>query len=392
MNKYFKQPSYFSSFSCMGGKCPVNCCYGWIILWKQEEMDKVLNGGCSKELADKMKNCFEPIHIYGADQFSVKLRDDRGCPMLTEDHMCSIQRELGEDFLGKTCTQYPRKHLLIGDTVHRVCSASCYVVMDKLCNFEKASDLINTSVSAENTHAKKDSQKSIQERPEKKFRREIFDFFYESLESNKRPFEVSVVLGALAAKNLTKLIERGEIGRIPEAIKIFRAQFNNPDEIEKLQHVKPNYNVKFGLVSEIMEHLSKNNFLDPLRDSQGVFNIDKYNLGLARFNQVFADRQFYLKNIALNNMLDLAFPFSHDFEGSIFENYLYWVASVATIKLLSCAAGLQKNEQKIEEVFKITSAYFIRSFCHSPTNIPKVLDLLKEYNITSPAYTMLLLK
>ena len=56
---YFRQTRCYNQFTCIGSECTANCCYGWNIAWKKDEVDKIKNApGCSPELKEKIEKSF----------------------------------------------------------------------------------------------------------------------------------------------------------------------------------------------------------------------------------------------------------------------------------------------------------------------------------------------
>jgi len=64
----YYQPEYVKNFQCDGKKYDARCCKKWAIFIDEKNF----------------------------------------CPFLTEDNLCRLQKNFGEDFLSETCTNYPR--------------------------------------------------------------------------------------------------------------------------------------------------------------------------------------------------------------------------------------------------------------------------------------------
>ena len=98
---YYRQPRYFTDFHCIGGDCPDNCCYGWIIDWKAEEINKLRSApDMSEDLRALINKSFTSIADYEG-HYKIKF-DERGkCPLLADDGFCRIQRELGVEYMSE---------------------------------------------------------------------------------------------------------------------------------------------------------------------------------------------------------------------------------------------------------------------------------------------------
>ena len=111
---YYRQPKYYGEFKCIGSECTANCCYGWKIEWTKDEVDKVKNApNCSAELKEKIENCFVPDANKDENAFLIYFDERGSCPCVTEEGLCSVQKELGAEYLSLTCTIYPRYNSFI---------------------------------------------------------------------------------------------------------------------------------------------------------------------------------------------------------------------------------------------------------------------------------------
>ena len=98
-----RQPSYYSSFRCLGGACPDTCCRDWDIVLDPETIADYQSAPPS--LAQRLQSSLT-IDEDGDTCFRL---DEHGmCTMLTEDGLCAIQKEWGESHLCGHCAAYPR--------------------------------------------------------------------------------------------------------------------------------------------------------------------------------------------------------------------------------------------------------------------------------------------
>lgn len=403
---YYRQPRYFGDFHCIGNACPDNCCYGWRIDWYTDEVEKlkIAKDKMSPDLRELVDKSFE-LNVELDNQYQI-LFDEKGrCSFLTEDGLCRIQRELGVEYMSETCMVYPRRYVSAGNTIYSFCNMSCREVITKLINDEKAMDMVNIPVKKEKTLRRNISFFSSEDlalHPELKFNEELIEFFFNILADKKHDVETNIILGALAAQALTKLVDNGETDRIPEAIKSLRAQMHNPAQLKMIEDIKPNYRLRFGVIEHLIKNIIGFSFIRTLSDETGTPNIDYYDAAYAKLNEIFKDRPFYLRNIALNLMLELDVPFKFK-DMTIYENYSLFVVSYACIKLNLISIALADEElfikmqkqtfhYKGDERFAGLTAIFCRGICQNNSKGKLLLAYLKEFKITSPAYLALLVK
>ncbi|MDE7289829.1 MAG: flagellin lysine-N-methylase, partial [Oscillospiraceae bacterium] len=281
--QFYKQPRYYDSFSCIGGSCPMSCCLGWRVDWVKNEIEKLKSAECSDKLRTLIDNSF--MQFGGnSEKFLIKMDDKKRCPFLTEDNFCSIQRELGAEYLSHTCTIYPRNSMLCGNTILKYCNLSCYRIMDILCSESDCMVLENRMLKAKKTRvANMDNSLDFMNHPELKYRQQLFDFFYEIISDDSHSIEISVILGALAAQSISKLIEKGAYDKIPESIQILKKQLENPEQIKKLENITPNYAIKLGFASEISSKILRSDMIKLISEEDGGISVAKYNDGIKKF-------------------------------------------------------------------------------------------------------------
>ena len=120
---YF-QPEYVSKFKCDGAKCNARCCKGWSISIDKASYEKY------SALADAQE--IIPHINFNSEKKSyvMKLDEKNFCPMLTENNLCRLQRDYGEEFLSVTCSSYPRHTYNLGKFFERSLTMTCPVAAE----------------------------------------------------------------------------------------------------------------------------------------------------------------------------------------------------------------------------------------------------------------------
>lgn len=400
---YYRQPRYFGEFQCIGSDCSDNCCYGWCIDWTKEEVEKVKNApNISSELKELVEEAFIPCGD-NTEKYKVEFDERKKCPCVTSEGLCRIQRELGAEYLSFTCASYPRSALGAPEVIYRYCCASCREITRRLLNDKNAVELM--SCPKDDPRAVNVVNKSTDEaiaHPELKYRSELLEFFHELISDKKIPVETAIILGALAAQKLTEIVSLKEYDRIPEAIKAFRKQLHNAEQLKAIENIKPNYYLKFGFLSELIEKVVKDGATALLHDETGTLNIDLYNRGEQGLRESLKGREFFLRNLALNLLFEFAVPFKFE-EKNILENYGLFVAAFGLLKLnliavCSTEKGITMRTHGQEFVYhgddKIIgmTAIICRGICQNSSKAKMVIGLLNDNKFTTPAYLALLVK
>ena len=120
MKKYlYFRPEYVGKFKCDGAKCNARCCKNWAIFIDAASYEKY-----PADIKDKIKFNEE------RKQYLMTLDEKKFCPMLTENNLCRLQRDFGEDFLSMTCATYPRYTYDFGKFFERSLTLSCPVAAE----------------------------------------------------------------------------------------------------------------------------------------------------------------------------------------------------------------------------------------------------------------------
>lgn len=94
-------PDYFKEFKCIASECEDTCCAGWGIVIDEKTLKHYES--VKGEFGDRLRS-----EITVEDGESIFILKGDNCPFLTENKMCDIYNNLGEDSLCYTCSQYPR--------------------------------------------------------------------------------------------------------------------------------------------------------------------------------------------------------------------------------------------------------------------------------------------
>ena len=120
------RPEYSERFRCIGPACEDSCCQGWAVSIDKPAFEKYqsLPAGPLRVLLDenieRTPDDANPAHFA-----RMRMGPSLTCPVLTEDRLCRIHAELGEEFLCTTCAVYPRIVSSIDNLEEKALSLSC---------------------------------------------------------------------------------------------------------------------------------------------------------------------------------------------------------------------------------------------------------------------------
>jgi lysine-N-methylase len=117
---------YAKNFRCIGSACEDTCCQGWSVPIDQATLEsyrRLPNSPLRMLIDSSILAMPEPAQ----PEVAAKIRMDGSnqCPLLSAERLCSIQAQLGEEFLSHACATYPRIHQSIGSTRETALTLSC---------------------------------------------------------------------------------------------------------------------------------------------------------------------------------------------------------------------------------------------------------------------------
>ena len=119
-------PSYMKDFKCIGQRCEESCCYGWNV-----DLDKKTYKKYITNQNEKLRPLFQTMinrrHNNKSDvnYAKIKMDSNKGCPFLDENKLCNIHKELGEDYMSDTCSDYPRYTRKVDGMLEQSATISC---------------------------------------------------------------------------------------------------------------------------------------------------------------------------------------------------------------------------------------------------------------------------
>ncbi len=123
------RPTYSQRFRCIGSACEDTCCQGWTVPIDREACEKY------RGLPDSPLRTLIDVSLTVSPQCAerpkpagfaaIRMDASNRCPLLTEDRLCRIQADLGEEFLSRACATYPRIAHSTGGIEETALTLSC---------------------------------------------------------------------------------------------------------------------------------------------------------------------------------------------------------------------------------------------------------------------------
>lgn len=125
-------PTFMKDFKCIGPECENHCCQKWNVSITAVTYQQLHSLG-DIEINDVLANHTRPSiantaakSAYNQAQYKDFVMDkDGNCPFLTDEQLCYIHKNHGEQYLPMICNIYPRDTKLVDGTVYQSLSISC---------------------------------------------------------------------------------------------------------------------------------------------------------------------------------------------------------------------------------------------------------------------------
>lgn len=223
-------PSYFNSFSCIGGECEETCCAGWIIsiddkTYKKYKKvkDPAMKARLDKELVAKKGNATAE---YAA---KIKLKNGR-CAFLNKGDLCDIYIHLGKSFLSHTCTLYPRTINKIDGTLEYSMTLSCPEACRKILlnpegiQFESGEACIHEDIINANIQPSSKGEKW------QDYFLQLRRWMLDLLQDRRCTIDQRLYLLEQEVEQVDKFIRQGNIKRLPKMLMDLKAE--RPDKLD----------------------------------------------------------------------------------------------------------------------------------------------------------------
>jgi len=118
------QPRSYHAFRCIGADCEDTCCVGWVVNVDKPTYETYQR--CDDpELGPRLRELVSINTVNSSDDNYARITlSSPSCPFLAEG-LCSIQKQLGEEYLSVMCSAYPRVMNVVDDVLQRSLDLSC---------------------------------------------------------------------------------------------------------------------------------------------------------------------------------------------------------------------------------------------------------------------------
>lgn len=123
----------YDKFKCIADKCKFTCCKGWDINVDTNTYNKWKEKSELNYLLDNVRF----IKSNGENSYLIKKETKGVCPLLSDEGLCNIVINHGEEYLSSTCKSFPRIENDFDDVKELTLSCSCPEVVNIISNMKE---------------------------------------------------------------------------------------------------------------------------------------------------------------------------------------------------------------------------------------------------------------
>lgn len=360
---------YNDEFECIGNKCEDHCCKDWNITVDKKTYMKYKKLA-SSEFKTKLCNNVGRNRKSKSDYDYAKINlIDNKCPMLSEEGLCDVYKNIGPENMCYTCKTYPRIYNAVDDTIESSLTLSCIEVARNIL-LRKNSIEFNLDIKEiENLNTIKNISASKSKIIREKYFNEIRVFCIGLIQNRKFKIEERLTILGLFINNISNIKEESlvieTINKYSESIE--SGVYNN-----LLKDI--NFDKVIDAQLEFLTNIYKVILSKNIKDQRYIENF----INIVNALKLNSENPDLIKESFINSLNDYYSPFMSNYE-YIYENYLvsYMFKNLFPISNMS----LMDTYINVIVNFSIIKMNLVGICAHNKENmdIDKVLYLIQSF-------------
>lgn len=406
INRQLLVPQYMKQFSCIGSACEDSCCIGWRVNIDEETYKKYKKTSDAELKPLFAKNVTRQRSNASSKSYA-KIKMDKGgnCSFLSEEKLCRVQMNLGEEFLSNTCAVYPRSINSINDVVEKSATMSCpeaarlALLNPNGVEFDEVEEPANTPGFIVR-NLKTDELKKT---PQKYFW-ELRIFSIQVLQDRTYTLSERLILLGMFYQKVQEYIDQGYIDEIPNIIAKYTNVMADRGMKAMLVEVPSQLAIQMELCKELVDYrysqgINSHRYFECLTEMLSGINYTKestveevtnhYKKAIEDYyNPFMSEHEYILENYVVNHVFKNLFPFELK---TLFDDYVMLIIHYSMIKLhLIGMAGFHQG-LTTDLIIKLIQS-FAKTVEHNNTYLIRIFDLLKDNKFTTMPYMAILIK
>jgi len=374
-------PRYVERFRCTGAQCEDTCCRGWAVSIDEKTFEAYRQVE-HPELRLHFAKSVSKLDGEGTRDDFARIRLDaqtNECPM-TQERLCSVQKNLNESYLSHTCFTFPRYSRNFAGQYEQSLSLSCPEAGRQALLAPDAFDFIEGTI---NVRMETLTQISRVYGLSTELMNEIRILCLKLLRTNGLELWQKLAALGLFCERLTEVLEAGDNTGVLALVDEMVALIEQGDIAAALSGMMPDYRSQAIVFAMFWSGFATNTTgqASPVHDriaraiSRGLGAdsqthmvtheqiVRAYIKGIERLPDVLASAPFLLEHFILNEMFRGLFPFRGN---NPYEAFLQLVSQFGLLRLMLAVqcntSGALPNAQDMVHTVHV----FYRRFQHDP--------------------------
>lgn len=402
-------PQYMKKFHCIGAACEDSCCIGWKVSIDHETWKKyrAIRHAELSSLFEKKITRNRSSTKNEASYAKVKMEQNGRCPFLSDELLCRVQLEYGEEYLSNVCTTYPRISNTINGVLERSATMSCPEVARlallqpepmEFDEVEEPSSIRNLIKQNINTHELKYSNKT------EKHLWMLRIFSISALQDRRYSLWERLVILGIFYDRVQNAVQNEKANEIPNLIAVHTNMLNDGSFKDAINGIPAQNTIQMELLKEIADVryfsgvTSKRYvecFSEFLRGIQykadsTVEEIGRryYEAWQKYYEPYMQDHEYIFENYLVNYVFKNLFPIT---EKSVFDSYMMLVIHYALIKMFLIGIAGYRKVMTDDIVIKLIQS-FAKTVEHNSNFVNNIMNLMKKNGFDTMAYMSILIR
>lgn len=395
-------PEYMSEFQCIGSSCEDTCCAGWGVMVDKDTFRKYRSTK-HPMMKKQLKENVTRNRSGGSDAAYAKIKMDSegNCTLLDENRLCTIQKELGADFLSHTCAVYPRTFHRVDGIVEKSATLSCPEVARLVLLNEKGIEFIQDVEPSDTRGFVKENAMSRQQQV---LFWDLRIFTIQTMQNRSLSIEERLIVIGLFLRRFAGFSETEKIRQLEPLINEFTTSIADGSLQASIRQLPTNISFQISMCKSLIEFramipISSKRYIECLNDMVSGLEMDekltdesriqKYEEAYENYYMPFmAHHEYMLENYLVNYVFAHLFPFN---KKSVTDSFAMLIINFSMIKLHLIGMAKHHGELNVDLVIKLVQSYS-KTMDHNPDYVRSVEKMLKDHDYTTLAHMVVLVK
>lgn len=425
---------YFDKFQCLAENCQINCCnYNWKITIDKDtyhkykkfssfgkkvnsDFSRLLRNSVEKDKKSKNNENFAYIkHIVNNKAFilssdAYKSTEFR-CPLSSNNNLCELQIEFGDEILSKSCKTFPRNYNKIFDeyefTLSTQCEQVCKLLYDTKEPLKFRKVKLNNDANLKISNCIDDQL--LHFNPVLKQFHIIRATCIKILQSREFSIDDRIILIGLLLSKLTSMnmdnddkirkYVKSFLASQQEYLEYFHIKIKKDTQIVNNDKILQAHEILFDSINfdDIELAYNEKKLLIGVKNNLKVY-YKNYSMLQKKAKPMLKELEYFFENIFVNLIVEKSFPFNTEFDNSngyvkkidFMDNYIVFAWLYISLKVMLTSGLTLEDKTKVNTLINLIVLHS-REVVSSNEKLNEMLTNFKEIGLDSVSQLSILI-